>query len=118
VPTAIANDATRAPAGTATGHDVATPTAAAPAPPNAIPTIQPPSVSNAASTRNCSSTSRWRAPTATRRPISDVRSFTDISMSAVTPAPPTRSAIAARPVPSPPSAAVVRRCMAKKRAAF
>ena len=48
-----------------------------------------------ASTRNCSSTSRRRAPTARRRPISLVRSVTDTSMMFMMPMPPTISEMAA-----------------------
>ncbi len=41
-----------------------------------------------ASSRNCSSTCRRRAPTALRSPISRVRSVTDTSMMFITPTPP------------------------------
>ena len=48
-----------------------------------------------ASTRNCTITSRRRAPTASRMPISLVRSVTDTSMMFMMPMPPTISEIAA-----------------------
>ena len=48
-------------------------------------------LSTTASTRNCSSTSRPRAPIAMRRPISRVRSVTDTSMMFMMPMPPTSS---------------------------
>jgi hypothetical protein len=44
-----------------------------------------------ASARNCRSTSRARAPTAMRSPISRVRSVTDTSMMFMIPTPPTSS---------------------------
>ena len=54
--------------------------------------IDPPTrLSTTASTRNCSSTSRPRAPIAMRRPISRVRSVTDTSMMFMMPMPPTSS---------------------------
>ena len=54
--------------------------------------IEPPNrLRTTASTRNCSSTSRPRAPIAMRRPISRVRSVTDTSMMFMMPMPPTSS---------------------------
>ena len=50
-------------------------------------------VSTTASMRNCIRISRWRAPIALRTPISRVRSVTEIVMIAMTPMPPTISAI-------------------------
>ena len=45
--------------------------------------------------RNCLKTSRLRAPTARRRPISRVRSVTETSMMFMMPMPPTTSEMAA-----------------------
>ena len=54
--------------------------------------MRPPArLSVTASARNCSSTSRARAPSAMRRPISRVRSVTDSSMMFMIPMPPTSS---------------------------
>ena len=50
-------------------------------------------VSTTASIRNCTRISRARAPSALRTPISRVRSVTEIVMIAITPMPPTISAI-------------------------
>src|SRR2546430_1477408 len=58
-----------------------------------IPRMPPIKVSVAASTRNCQRTSRRVAPIALRKPISRVRLVTDTIMIAITPIPPTRSAI-------------------------
>ena len=52
-----------------------------------------PSVRKAASTRNWNRISARRAPSALRTPISRVRSVTEIDMIAITPIPPTISAI-------------------------
>ena len=51
----------------------------------------PSTLSVTASTRNCTSTSRPRAPSAMRMPISRVRSVTDTSMMFMIPMPPTSS---------------------------
>ncbi len=59
--------------------------------PATMPTIPPSRLSTTASTRNCTSTSRRRAPIASRRPISRVRSVTDTSMMFMMPMPPTTS---------------------------
>src|SRR6266480_2243314 len=61
--------------------------------PRMIPRMPPIKVSVAASTRNCQRTSRRVAPIALRKPISRVRLVTDTIMIAITPIPPTRSAI-------------------------
>src|SRR2546428_4218022 len=61
--------------------------------PRMIPRTPPIKVSVAASTRNCQRTSRRVAPIALRKPISRVRLVTDTIMIAITPIPPTRSAI-------------------------
>ena len=63
--------------------------------PSPIPTRPPTTQSMTASIRNCSSTSRCRAPSALRSPISRVRSRTLTSMMLETPTPPTSSEIAA-----------------------
>ena len=55
--------------------------------------MPPTLVSTAASIRNCTRISRRRAPIALRTPISRVRSVTEIVMIAITPMPPTISAI-------------------------
>ena len=54
-----------------------------------MPMMPPNAASVTASTRNCSSTSRAIAPTASRVPISRVRSVTDTSMMFMMPTPPT-----------------------------
>ena len=65
-----------------------------PAPmPSPMPRMPPINVSVAASTRNCQSTSRRVAPMAFRKPISRVRLVTDTIMIAMTPMPPTSSAM-------------------------
>jgi len=61
--------------------------------PRMIPRTPPIKVSVAASTRNCHKTSRRVAPIALRKPISRVRLVTDTIMIAITPIPPTRSAM-------------------------
>ena len=61
--------------------------------PSTIPSTPPTDVSAAASVRNWNNTSRRRAPSARRTPISRVRSVTEIDMMAMTPIPPTISAI-------------------------
>ena len=61
--------------------------------PKMIPRTPPADVRNAASIRNCQRISRRRAPSAFRTPISRVRSVTEIIMIAMTPMPPTISAI-------------------------
>ena len=55
--------------------------------------MPPNSVSVAASTRNCHRMARRVAPSALRRPISRVRLVTDTIMIAMTPMPPTISAM-------------------------
>ena len=55
--------------------------------------MPPTLVSTAASIRNCTRISRRRAPMALRTPISRVRSVTEMVMIAITPMPPTISAI-------------------------
>ena len=57
------------------------------------PQQAPAEVRNAASIRNCQRISRRLAPSAFRTPISFVRSVTEIIMMAMTPMPPTISAI-------------------------
>ena len=57
--------------------------------------MPPANESASASTRNCDSTSRGRAPTAMRMPISRVRSVTLTSMMFMMPMPPTMSDTAA-----------------------
>ncbi len=59
--------------------------------PAITPTAPPITDSPVASNRNWRSTSRWRAPTAMRRPISRVRSVTETSMMFMMPMPPTAS---------------------------
>src|SRR6266545_3160312 len=71
------------------------PTSRAATTPSRIPTIPPLTVRATASSRNWRSTSRVRAPTALRRPISRVRSDTLTSMMFITPTPPTSSEIPA-----------------------
>src|SRR5438093_10171126 len=61
--------------------------------PTMMPRMPPIKVSVAASTRNCHRTSRRVAPMALRSPISRVRLVTDTIMIAITPIPPTRSAM-------------------------
>jgi hypothetical protein len=61
--------------------------------PHRMPRTPPIEVSTAASLRNWNSTSYRRAPSAFRTPISRVRSVTEIIMIAITPMPPTISAI-------------------------
>ena len=61
--------------------------------PKKMPITPPIEVRNAASMRNCQRISRRRAPSALRTPISRVRSVTEIIMIAITPMPPTISAI-------------------------
>src|SRR5436190_20109057 len=56
--------------------------------PKMMPITPPIDVRNAASIRNCQSTSRRRAPSAVLTPISRVRSVTEIIMIAMTPMPP------------------------------
>ena len=58
-----------------------------------MPSTPPIDVRNTASIRNCQRISRRRAPSALRTPISRVRSVTEIIMMAMTPMPPTISAI-------------------------
>src|SRR6266508_57627 len=65
------------------------PTSAAPPIPSRIPTTPPLTVRATASSRNWRNTSRVRAPTALRSPISRVRSDTLTSMMFITPTPPT-----------------------------
>jgi hypothetical protein len=76
--------------------------------PSAMPTTPPSDASTAASTRNWRCTSRSIAPTASRMPISRVRSVTDTSMMFMMPMPPTpmltaasapRKRVSARVVP-------------------
>ena len=57
------------------------------------PSSPPTLVRTAASIRNCTRISRRRAPIALRTPISRVRSVTEMVMIAMTPMPPTISAI-------------------------
>ena len=61
--------------------------------PPTMPIRPPAEVRNAASMRNCQRISRRRAPSALRTPISRVRSVTEIIMIAITPIPPTISAM-------------------------
>ena len=61
--------------------------------PKTMPSRPPTDVRNTASRRNCHRISRRRAPSALRTPISRVRSVTEIIMIAMTPMPPTISAI-------------------------
>ena len=63
--------------------------------PTSRPTLPPTRVTRLASVRNCRKMSRWRAPTAMRMPISRVRSLTVISITFITPIPPTTSETAA-----------------------
>src|SRR5688572_2022520 len=56
-----------------------------------MPVAPPTRLMTTASIRNCSSTSKPRAPTARRSPISRVRSVTDTSMMFMMPMPPTTS---------------------------
>src|SRR5215471_16149548 len=75
--------------------------------PTITPAAPPSSVSVIASSRNCHSTSRRRAPTAFRRPISPVRSVTETSIMFITPIPPTSRPRLATPTSSietPPAA--------------
>src|SRR5215217_601656 len=67
------------------------PTSRAAPMPSRIPAIPPLTVRATASSRNWRSTSRVRAPTALRSPISRVRSDTLTSMMFITPTPPTTS---------------------------
>ena len=61
--------------------------------PSTIPMTPPSNVSVAASTRNCQRIARRVAPRALRKPISRVRLVTETIMMAMTPIPPTISAI-------------------------
>ena len=61
--------------------------------PTTTPITPPAPVRVIASTRNCQRTSRCRAPSAFRTPISRVRSVTETSMMFMTPIPPTISPI-------------------------
>src|SRR5499427_2319414 len=61
--------------------------------PSAMPMTPPHEVRNAASMRNWNRISARRAPSALRTPISRVRSVTEIDMIAITPMPPTISAM-------------------------
>ena len=61
--------------------------------PSSTPSSPPTDVRNAASIRNWNKISGRRAPSALRTPISRVRSVTEIDMMAITPMPPTISAI-------------------------
>ena len=61
--------------------------------PSTMPSTPPSEVRNAASIRNWNRISARRAPSALRTPISRVRSVTEIDMIAITPMPPTISAI-------------------------
>ena len=61
--------------------------------PKMMPSRPPIEVRKTASIRNCQRISRRRAPSALRTPISRVRSVTEIIMIAITPMPPTISAI-------------------------
>ena len=61
--------------------------------PRTMPMTPPSEVRNTASSRNCQRISRRRAPSALRTPISRVRSVTLMVMMAITPMPPTISAI-------------------------
>src|SRR5262245_43143597 len=61
--------------------------------PRPMPSSPPIDVRNAASIRNWNRISARRAPSALRTPISRVRSVTEIDMIAITPIPPTISAI-------------------------
>src|SRR5215471_10239893 len=61
--------------------------------PSAMPSTPPSDVRNAASIRNWNRISTRRAPSALRTPISRVRSVTLIDMMAMTPMPPTMSAM-------------------------
>ena len=63
--------------------------------PRMIPATPPASEMATASARNCRMTSRARAPTARRRPISRVRSVTESSVMFMMPMPPTTSDTAA-----------------------
>ena len=65
-----------------------------------MPAMPPTALSVSASARNCSRTSRRRAPTARRTPISRVRSLTATSMMFMMPTPPTTSETAAMPARS------------------
>jgi hypothetical protein len=58
-----------------------------------MPSTPPASVRNAASSRNWTRISDRLAPSALRTPISRVRSVTEMDMTAITPIPPTMSAI-------------------------
>jgi hypothetical protein len=75
-------------------------TSAATSVPRVMPTAQPPTARNVASIKNWRRISLGLAPTAIRNPISPVLSFTDMSISARIPAPPTKREIAARLVAS------------------
>ena len=61
--------------------------------PKAMPITPPSEVRNAASMRNWKRISERLAPSAFRTPISRVRSVTEIDMMAMTPMPPTMSAM-------------------------
>ena len=76
---------------TAVGHPCHNVTPRATPNPTAIPMPPPNRLNTTASTRNCRSTSRPRAPIAIRNPISRVRSVTDTSMMFMIPMPPTSS---------------------------
>ena len=85
---------------TAVGHPCHSVTPWARANPIAMPMPPPNRLSTTASTRNCSSTSRPRAPIAIRNPISRVRSVTETSMMFMMPMPPTSSDTPAMPARS------------------
>src|SRR6266542_5796143 len=65
--------------------------------PSAAPASPPVADSSSDSPRNCATTWRRAAPSARRRPISDRRSRTEITMTLAMPTPPTSSATAPSP---------------------
>ena len=66
-----------------------------------VPATPPRIDRSSASARNCSATWRRVAPSARRRPISERRSRTEMTMTLAMPTPPTRRATAPRPRSSP-----------------
>src|SRR5437764_12565781 len=76
-------------------HPMACDVASPPATPRTTPIIPPIAHTTTASVKNCTNTSKLRAPTAIRMPISRVRSVTDTNVMFMTPIPPTIGEIAA-----------------------
>lgn len=72
------------------GHPAAADTVPAAATPSPTPTAPPPTLSNTASSRNCSRMPRCVAPTTFRMPVCWVRSVADTRMMFTMPIPPTR----------------------------